>query len=101
MAIALLMTFATDGRDVLDLYDKANAKMHTVGEAPAGLIFHWAAKTERGDLRIVDVWESREHFDRFFGERLGPASAELQLPKPNVEELNVHNIIQGGVPSRT
>ena len=37
-----------------------------LGEAPpAGLIMHLVVKRE-GGLRYIDVWESREHFERAF-----------------------------------
>jgi len=39
---------------------------------PAGLVAHLVLQTETG-LRYVDVWESKEHCDRFFDERVHPA----------------------------
>jgi len=101
MAIALIMKFENDGRDVLGLYDQANAAMHTVDTPPEGLVMHWAAKTESGGLCVVDVWASREQFDRFFAQKLGPTAQQLGLPQPNIEEFSVYNVIDGRVPSAT
>ena len=92
MSVALTMNFTGDGRDTAALYDELNDKVDANENPPAGLLFHWCAKTAEG-LRIVDVWESREAFDRFFAEKLGPGIAALQIPRPSVEELHVHNII--------
>ena len=101
MAIALIMKFEGDGRDVLDLYDRANALMHTVEKPPQGLILHWAAKTESGGLCVVDLWSSREEFDQFFAQKLGPTAEKLGMPQPSVEEFGVYNLIEGRVPSAT
>ena len=57
----------------LELYDAVNAHMGGVDEHPPdGMIFHSAGMVG-GRVRIVDVWESREAFDRFNDERLMPA----------------------------
>ncbi|MBV8489480.1 MAG: hypothetical protein JO199_03045 [Candidatus Eremiobacteraeota bacterium] len=101
MAVAFILTFPHDHRDVLKEYDRVNAIMHAVAEPPHGLIFHWSAKTSSGDLRVVDVWESQEAFDRFMAEKLGPALAEVTLPAPVVEALEVYNTIEGRVPSKS
>ena len=46
-----------------------------------------------GKLRIVGVWESKEHADRFFAERLGPVLAEAlgseSVGKPEVIGIDV------------
>jgi hypothetical protein len=50
---------------------------------PTGLIAHVATETE-GGVHVVDIWESREDYDRFSTERLGPAvgkvAAERGIP---------------------
>jgi len=45
-------------------------------EAPEGLIVHNAGQVEQGYC-VYDVWESREAFERFMEEKLGPAIAGL------------------------
>jgi hypothetical protein len=40
-------------------------------QAPQGLIVHLAFETPTG-MRIVDLWESEEDFDRFSEQRLRP-----------------------------
>ena len=46
---------------------------------PAGMIAHLESKTSDG-WRIVDVWESDEHFDSFFESKLAPAFAQTGFP---------------------
>ncbi len=38
--------------------------------------------TVDGNLRIITVWESKDHADRFFTETLGPALAKALGPEP-------------------
>lgn len=47
-----------------------------VEPAPAGLLLHAAGPTDEG-VRIIDVWESEQHWQRFQTERLQPAVAVL------------------------
>src|SRR3954467_1588451 len=58
-----------------DSYDQVQDKINTEGDPPEGLIVHTASEVD-GKLKIVDVWESEEHADRFGRERLGPAIME-------------------------
>src|SRR5262249_60822365 len=45
-------------------------------ESPEGMIVHSAGQGEQG-YYVYDVWESREAFERFMEEKLGPAIAEV------------------------
>jgi hypothetical protein len=45
-------------------------------QAPQGLIMHTAGPAE-GGWYVYDVWESREDFQRFGEERVGPAMQEV------------------------
>jgi hypothetical protein len=42
------------------------------GDAPEGLIVHTAGESDQG-WYVYDVWESKEHFQRFVESKLGPA----------------------------
>jgi hypothetical protein len=62
------------------------------GTTPPGGQFHWVAETDDG-LIIVDVWESREAFDKFAAEKIGPLSAEVGLPAPALTYHEIHNTL--------
>lgn len=47
-------------------------------ESADGLVLHAAGPCESG-TRVLDVWESREHANRFFGERIVPALISLGI----------------------
>jgi hypothetical protein len=95
MAVGVVMEF--EGA-TLDQYDQVIAKMgfSPGGAGPAGALFHWVAETADG-IRVTDVWESREQFDRFAQEQIGPYAAEVGIPgPPEISYLDVHNHLTAG-----
>ncbi|HET7573907.1 MAG TPA: hypothetical protein VFJ99_02210 [Solirubrobacterales bacterium] len=94
MAVGLWISFAGGTQEQ---YDAINAEMGVEETPPEGLVFHSAGPTDAG-WNVIDFWESREAFDRFQQERLGPAIAALgdsAPPPPNVKEFEVYNTISG------
>jgi hypothetical protein len=82
------------------IYERVNAAL---GDEPAkGLIVLMVVKQE-GGLRHFGVWESKELFDRFQRERVGPAVAGVlsslgvneQPPRPDIEEMTLVDLITG------
>ena len=49
--------------------------------APEGLIVHSAGQGDQG-YYVYDIWESREAFERFMEEKLGPALGEVMGGPP-------------------
>ncbi len=63
---------------------------------PPGALFHSVAGSEDG-MRVVDVWETREQFERFAGEQIGPYSEEVGIPNPpGIHFHDVHNHLTAG-----
>jgi hypothetical protein len=75
-------------------YDETLRRLEKLGSwPPEGLAYHVAFKSE-GNLRVSEIWDSREDFDTF-GERLMPVLQEVGIElsgKP--EMLQIHNIIK-------
>jgi len=96
MAVAIQMDF--DGA-TLDQYDEICGKMGLTpkGHGPAGSISHFATATDTG-LRVVDVWETKEQFEKFAETQIGPhsASAGVTAP-PRLQFFEVHNYFTAGV----
>jgi len=94
MAVGLRVKFA-DATE--EQYQAVNAQMGVDANPPEGLIFHAAGPIE-GGWGVLDFWESREQFDRFLAERIGPAIGELgdRAPQnpPEIKEFPVHNVIK-------
>jgi hypothetical protein len=90
MPVAVEMNFRGA---TLDQYDQVLEKMGLTpgGAAPPGAISHWAAKTDDG-IRVVDVWETREAFDRFAEEQIGPYTREAGFTEaPQMRFYDVHS----------
>jgi len=89
MPVAIEMDFPGA---TLAQYDEVIEKMGlTDGGVPPGAIFHWVAETPDG-LRVVDVWETREQFEQFAEEQIGPYTREVGIEsEPTMKFHDVHN----------
>jgi hypothetical protein len=95
MAIGMMI----EGRDwTREQYDEMNERMfgtQTPETPPEGLILHTAGQGPNG-WRVFDVWESREHFERFFEEQVLPTAQEIDAPPMSDPEIyELRNIMQG------
>jgi len=63
----------------LEQFDKVRSQVD--GE-PDGLEARFVGSADDGKLRVITVWESKAHADRFFAETLGPALAKALGPEP-------------------
>jgi quinol monooxygenase YgiN len=82
----------------LEQYDQVVEKMGFTpgGRHLPGCLFHWVTKTDDG-IRVVDVWESREQFDRFAEEQIAPFTQEVGFPNPpETTFYEVHNHLTAG-----
>jgi heme-degrading monooxygenase HmoA len=80
-------------------YDAVIAKMDFANEPPEGLIFHSAGELE-GRFQVFNVWDTREHFERFTRERLRPAQVAIvgeervaAMPDAEIIEIAIHNYL--------
>ena len=73
----------------LDQYDQVNEQLGS--EKPEGVHLHVAGKTDEG-LRVIEVWDSPEHIDKYMASGLGQALEEAGIPEPTITEFEVHNL---------
>ena len=75
-------------------YDECMKRLSEVGAgAPTGRLYH--ACYGAGDrLRVFDVWDSKESFERF-GKTLMPILQEIGSDAGAPEVVEVHNIVRG------
>ena len=67
----------TDVAAPAQVYDAMHARLvDLTGGKADGLLVHVARATETG-FQIVDVWESKEQFERYQTELIGPLLAEM------------------------
>lgn len=95
MPVAIVMDFKDA---TLDQYDEVIQKMglEPGGPGAPGSLSHWAAATDDG-IRVTDVWETREQFESFSNEQIGPRTQEAGIPNPpDVTFHEVHNYFTPG-----
>jgi hypothetical protein len=95
MAVGITLEFKGA---TLDQYDDVIRKMGLTpgGRTPQGGMFHWVTKTNEGFF-VTDVWESREQFERFAEEKIGPLTQEAGITdQPKITFYDVHNYLAGG-----
>lgn len=88
MAVAMLMEIPGGTQEQ---YDRVMDELQ-LESMPEGGIAHIAAPME-GGWRVLDVWETQQHFERFYEERLKHAIAVAGVPDavPKFQEL--HNVL--------
>jgi len=91
MAVGVVLDFPGG---TLAEYDQVIGRMGLTpgGAMPDGGLFHWVTQTGEG-IRVTDVWESREQFERFAQEQIGPFTQEAGLAEPQVSFHAVHNYL--------
>jgi hypothetical protein len=74
-----------------EMIDQANRHIDVDSNPPDGLLFHASGPID-GGWGIIDFWQSREQFDRFAEQRIGPAVGSLggDPPQPDIREFPVH-----------
>ena len=90
MSVGLRLNFP---ENTLDDYDKVVVALNFPAEWPDGLVAHGSHEAD-GHLVVNDVWESRQHFDRFVDERLQAAMGEAigdRAREPEVVERELHS----------
>jgi hypothetical protein len=85
-------------RDVPATWEDYRQVAAALGErAPEGLIVHVAGPTDEG-FRMIDVWESREAWERFNSALLQPIvdrAVEQRRVEPTLRELKVEHLLKG------
>ena len=91
MALAVLFT---PKQMTTEKYDEVIKRLEAAGAgAPAGRLYH-ACYGASGDLRVFDVWESQETFDRF-GQTLMPILQQVGVDPGQPEIIEAHNVVAG------
>ena len=71
------LTIATPPTQSLDQLDQMMNSL-----TPDGMRARYACRAD-GEFKVIAVWESKEHADRFFREVLGPVIARVLGPEPS------------------
>jgi len=91
--MAFVMRLAGQGF-TSEKYDEVVRRLEAAGEGmPAGRLFH-VCFGDTENLRVSDIWDTRENFERFFGV-VGGIMEDIGLPAGEPEFFEVHNYIFG------
>jgi len=91
--MAVVLRFTSPGMTPAK-YEETVKRLEQAGAgSPAGRLYH-VCFGDKDNLRVSDIWDSRESFDRF-GKTLRPILEELGIDPGEPEVLEVHNIIEG------
>ena len=91
--MSVLIRFAPASETTTDQYDETIRRLEGAGDFPPdGLEYHVCFLAD-GNLRVSEIWDSREQLDAF-GERLMPLLAEMGIDPGEPEILEIHNIIR-------
>ena len=75
-----------------DQYNQVMRNLDLDKNPPAGGIFHVAGFTG-GTLRVLDVWDSQQAFEKFQKDRITPAVQKAGITtQPKVQFYPVHNL---------
>jgi hypothetical protein len=74
-------------------YDEVVRRLTEAGVFPADGLDYELCFGSEGNLRVSQVWDSREQMEAF-GERLRPILGEVGINPGEPEVLEVHNIIK-------
>ncbi|MGH9010623.1 MAG: hypothetical protein ACRDYF_12365 [Acidimicrobiia bacterium] len=91
MAVGLRLEFPSL---TLQDYDSVCDALNFPDEWPDGLKAHASTEVD-GRLRVMDMWESRQHFDRFVESRLQAAIGKAlgdRAEAPQITEFQLHTI---------
>jgi hypothetical protein len=97
MAVVVEMIF--EGA-TLEQYDEV---IQAMGFSPGGpgaphAYGHLVHKTDSG-IRVIDLWESEDEFNKFANDQIGPLSAQAGVPSPpDVTFYELHNYLTPGPP---
>ena len=91
--MSILVRFAPTSVTTTEQYDETIRRLQEAGDfPPEGMEYH-VCFPQDGNVRVSEIWDSREQFDAF-GERLMPLLAELGIDPGEPEMLEIHNIIR-------
>ena len=95
MTVAIVMDFKGA---TLEQYDEVIQKMGFTprGKGAPDSYGHWVTKTADG-IRVTDVWATKEQFEQFAADQIGPLTASVGITEPpELQFYEVHNYLLPG-----
>jgi hypothetical protein len=90
--MSMLARFSPEGASTQQ-YDEVTARLEAEGHwPPDGLDYHCAFLAD-GNLRVSEIWDSREQFEAF-GQHLMPVLADVGIQPGQPEILDVYKVVK-------
>jgi len=91
--MSLLVRFAPGSPTTTQQYDEATRRLEAEGNwPPDGLEYHCCFLVD-GNVRVSEIWDSREQFEAF-GERLLPVLTDIGIDPGQPDILDVYNVVK-------
>ena len=91
--MSMLARFAPASPTTTQEYDEVMRRLEAQGIwPPDGLEYHCAFLVD-GNVRVSEIWDSREQFE-VFGQQLMPVLADAGIDPGQPEILDVYNVIK-------
>jgi hypothetical protein len=91
--MSILARFTNTSPTTTEQYDDAVKRLQDAGDFPPDGMEHHVCFVADGNIRVSEIWESREQLNAF-AERLMPVLAEVGIEPGEPEIFEVHNIIR-------
>jgi hypothetical protein len=102
LEVAVTYAHVIDVPAPVEMYDVLHAEiLRRSGTAVDGLLVHVGRPTTKG-FQVLEVWQSRAHFDRYNDQVVLPAVADLTAgpagpdPQQDIEEFQVRGLVLEG-----
>ena len=90
--MSIVVRFAPTSLTAEQYNESVRRLQESGGFPPEGMDYHVCFGTD-GNLRVSEIWDSREQLDAF-GERLMPVLADIGIEPGEPEVVDVHNIVR-------
>jgi hypothetical protein len=91
--MSIVVRFTPPTSPTAEQYDETIRRLEEAGDfPPQGLDYHVAFYVG-GDLRVSEIWDSREQWEAF-GERLMPVLSDVGIDPGEPEVFEAHNTIR-------
>jgi hypothetical protein len=91
--MSVLVRFAPTASTTTEQYDETVRRLEGEGNwPPDGLEYHVCFLAD-GNVRVSEIWDSREQLDAF-GQRLMPVLEAVGIDPGEPELLDIHNIVR-------
>jgi len=92
--MSVLIRFAPSSRTTTEQYDESVRRLQDAGDfPPEGMEYHVCFLSQDGNVRVSEIWDSREQLEAF-GERLRPILSDVGIDPGDPEILDIHNTVR-------